>query len=327
MAKIKTEVTRQFDAGEQNPLRQKKIYHLRHFEEWLKRWEKSEFCEEMMGLLHCLSAEENPITYNEQALMFLLELADGHDGHNFRNPDEQYDSDVSKNRQKLSQKAYQVLCLKFFRIGSDNSVAPWWRMFDHEALFQKVLWWLRPCERYGNKNFRFRESPSHPHDILKKFLQEFCQAGWDFANKYKQATDYWPSEEIKTSVLAAQPRFIEIMDEMQWLRWLLRQTLDEACLQKLHELALSRDDYSLPKEENTHSSRKPTTLEEAVWTGSGAAQVIALYGIKQAQQAIFDKESEERHKRNEEERRREELARIAQEQKNLADRAAELAGK
>src|SRR4029077_6414822 len=115
----------------------------------------TDYQDEKLGLLHALAGKDNYFLKKSQAVSFLLEIADGYDGHNFSTDDERYygREERDKNRKAIAQKAFAVLCLKFFKGVEERELVPqlWW-MFEDEALFNKVLWFLDPKRencRYG----------------------------------------------------------------------------------------------------------------------------------------------------------------------------------
>lgn len=282
------------------------------FCDWLSRWNKMEYEEEKIGMLHILQENKWSFERYREPIIFLLETADGYRGH--------------EPKTKVAKKAFQVLCLKFFKSGNDNHHSNyWWWMVEDDLLFEKVLWFLRPCE-FWNQNYKLEENPEHPEGIFQGFLRSFAKMGWNFQEQQRINSDDSMTQEAMERIIAARPQFIEIMQEMRQLMWLVKQDLDEACLQKLLELALGREDYDLPKEEGGSRGRKPTTLEEAVWSGSHAAYVLVLHKTRQDQQKIFDAQAEERRHQHEEKERKENLARILKQQEILTKKVAELAG-
>lgn len=318
------------EVADRNPLRRMYPQSFRSFEAWQERFLKAEYFDEMLGLLHGLREEKNDYPLGENTALFLLEIADGYDRHNFSNLDgtQRYygDSDIQKRRKLLAQKAFQVLCLAFFKEEREYGYAPKWEnVLYSEALFKKVLWFLRPNLRYSGTNYRFEEKPEHPYDIFMKFVQEFVKFGWDFNGQVGRYKDRWYGETREASrqrFLDARPQFIEIMETMKMLRWLGAQELDGVCLQKLTSMAMERE-YKFP-DCDYGKERKPKNLQEAVWAGSVPAQILLFKESSKAQQAIYDHEAEVRQREREENARKEEVAKILNEQIELAKRVKEL---
>lgn len=278
--------------------------NFRTFDEWLKRWKIAKYQPEFLGLLHCFAEEENYILLCAEGVSFVLEIADGYSGINFSKPEERDSGEkIYRDRKAIAQKAFQVLCLKFFRGGTENHPLPhWWWMLKDEALFQKVLWFLRPRERYQPRNYRFQDQEDlvHPHNLFAKFLDEFPKLGWEFASLHHRYEDCWPDEDTRARMVATRPQFIEIIVEMRRLSWLSAQELDDASINKLTELALG-EKLSLPPKldggmEDTY--RKSETLEEACLGGSVAAKMLLLYRVAQKERkrlaALYEVEEQRR---------------------------------
>jgi len=286
-------------AEHKHPLRALKPAKFQTFEEWLAQWKAAKYQAEMLGLLHCLADEENYILNVPEGVSFALEIADDYDG--YFDGYEDYDrQELARARKTIAQKAFQVLCLKFFKTPTRFEEKPhWWWMLSHEVLFQKVLWFLRPEQR----NYWYEsERLDHPQDLFQKFLEEFPQVGWEYPSLYHRYEGRWSQEDdgMQARMIAARPRFVEIILKTRRVHWLSGQELDDACIAKLTELAL-REKLSLPPKldgshEDTH--RKPESLEEAALGGSVPAKMLLLHKIigeeRQRLAALYEVEEKRR---------------------------------
>ncbi|MDD5043156.1 MAG: hypothetical protein PHD51_00605 [Patescibacteria group bacterium] len=313
-----------------------RVWH--SFEEWLKRWEQTTYLAEKLGLLHGLLVGEGwPIKDRHQLVLFLLEVADGYNNDsNFYCREEGLygygnGEKNSVNRRAIAEKAFDVLCLNFFKGSEKNYGEPlWWWMVSDERLFEKVLWFLAPDRKncqYLGRLYRL----NHSQEIFKKFLQDFSWLGWEYRQFVQKYSDRWllpPEEETEKRMIATRPQFIEILDTLGELHCLNGQELDPASIKKLTELALGRRCH-LPKisVEDNDTYRIPKSLEEAVLGGSVAAVIIVLYRIRQREKRRIDTKLEKSERAYKEQRRREEIVRINNEKKALEERAEELATK
>src|SRR3990167_3324035 len=144
-----------------------KLITLRSFEEWLVRWKGTAYLAERLGLLHSLITTEEYRWPREELVPFLLETADG-----YRN---------DRGHTTVATKAFAVLCLKFFKDGQQDQPPLWWWVLGNEALFQKVLWFLRIDNKVGwrllNYNYPVSDSANteHPQRVFRLFLEKFTK--------------------------------------------------------------------------------------------------------------------------------------------------------
>ncbi len=299
------------------------------FEEWLERWKATDYQDEKLGLLHGLAGKDNYFLNKPQAVFFLLEIADGYDGHEFSDGNRNHYGyeERAKNRKAIAQKAFAVLCLKFFKGGEQREPTPlWWWMLEDEALFNKVLWFLDPKrENY----WRWKDDElNHARETLRKFLHEFTSLGWEFDTLCRRYGYRRAMETEEQRMVATRPQFIGILDRMRMLNELNDKELDEASIKKLTELALGEKLFLPPKALGSSGDnyRKAETLEEAVLGKSMAAQLVLMHRVKQKEQKRINALLEKDRRRCQEERRQHELDRIEEEKKALEERAKQLQG-
>jgi len=259
------------------------------FEEWLARWNGTEYLYEKLGLLHSLTGW----SMKPELVSLLLSVADGcadesfadDRGYNF------YGCRIgAEGRKSIAKKAFSVLCLKFFRSNERNREPLWWWMLGDEVLFQKILWFLRlrsgGFNRLCNHSCICDSSSDHQQGIFRNFLREFSRLGWDFrCPESRKRQDEKIKDLMKQRLVAARPKLIYVLRELGELSWLNSKDLelDVDSIRKLTEMALG-DSLLLPPEkvsDSFNSLREPKNLREAALGGSVAAEIVLLHQIKE----------------------------------------------
>ncbi|MEN9613822.1 MAG: hypothetical protein RLZZ347_129 [Candidatus Parcubacteria bacterium] len=329
-----------------HPLKGQDIGYAGDFAVFLDLWYATPDCERRLGLLHSLTLEHE---YDRREVIpFLLLVADGFkDLENFRDPTKKFQplSTESKRlrgmsyaeRQRiLAKKAFAILCDQLFAEDKENHHYShdvtrrfkWWWILNDSPMFDLVLNFFPVDDRYGNLRNGYRtdtsESKSRQAEIVSSFLFEFAQAGW----KFTRFGDRWCDEDeaIKARLVTARPRFIEILDYLNQVSWLIGRQLDPESVKKLTELALGRE-IRLPQEKvGCENRRKPKTLEEALLGHSPAAEVLILDAISDTAVARFQASYNASVVEQEAETRQRQLEALAKQQQDLAAQVAELAG-
>ena len=303
------------------------------FEEWLAGWNGNTYLDRKLGLLHSLTTEGG--WWNKPELVsFLLEVADGYCSDcNFivSSEKEGYCNNGSinaKNRQAIAEKAFGVLCMKFFKGGAEYEIASWWWMLKNESLFQKTLWFLRPQKVFDKRLYNCEHIHSiplgHHQEVFRIFLRRFARLGWNFRSIRERHWDEEIEGLISGRLVASRPQFIDILHELNDLTWLNGQELDPASLSKLTEMALS-EEYDLPSPDvDSPGYRKPINLQEAVLGGSIAAQVVLLYRIRNREQLRINALFEKSRRRQKTQAERLELVELENQRQELAKRKREL---
>ena len=293
------------------------------FEEWLKKWNGTNYLSDKLGLLHGIELHQN-----SQYVSFLLEIANGYASRSGFTLREDWSEQCSKDRHAIAEKAFTVLCLKFFKSGEKYYNPPlWWWMLENAQLFDKVLWFLGP--NLKNCCFMDRDdNPTHPQQVFNEFLIAFAKLGWggyrSMANNFGRGCC---SEDVEKRLITARPQFIDILDQISMLSWLNHheRDLDKASLKKLTELALESNYHFPPNKVNMSGEyRNPISLEEAVLGGSVAAEIVLLNKIRQQEckriRASYDLSAQARDT----ETRKRQLAEIEKQKKALELKADEL---
>lgn len=307
------------------------------FEEWLAKWNTATYLAEKLGLLHSLTIEKS--WWNEERLVsFLLGVADGCDDYcNFRVDKESggynntYMIDNAEKRKNIAEKAFSVLCLKFFKDGAGNEKPLWWWMLENETLFRKVLWFLRLDDGYRRRLFNRHligtdDSNNHQKEVFRVFVDKFARLGWKFHSMSERHHDEKTDELVRNRLVASRPQFIEILYELGELNWLNGQELDTASLKKLTKLALDQD-LNLPRTnvyDSSSSYRKPISLEEAVLGGSVAAQIVLLHRIRENEQKRINALYEESKRQQQSKERQLQLNEVEAQRRKLEQKAKKL---
>ncbi len=299
------------------------------FKEWLERWEGTTYLAERLGLLHCLTTE-NGWWKGRELVLLLLEVADGYTRERGFITEYGYSGDEQniRNRQDIAEKAFGVLCLKFFKGGIRDEKPSWWWMLEDEVLFQKVLWFLRRDKNHmRNRDFEISDdSIGHQQRVFRTFLYDFTRLGWKFRSLSERGWDEEADGVVKKRLIAARPQFIEILDELKELNWLNGQELDAASLKKLTELALGKECHLPPTRilQSSNTYRKPQDLPEAVLGDSVAAQVVLLHRVRGKALRRINELFEASKAQHEKMQQQCELAEIEKERNVLDKRAEEL---
>jgi len=275
--------------------------------------------------LHALTIEHFEWSHGG-LVSLLLDIADGYKHEaNFQGIG---DRQTAKNRRSIAEKAFGVLCLRFFKTETSPEDCLWWWMLEEEVLFQKVLWFLRPGIYGGLHNFdgdTHRANTDHHQEVFRAFLSRFARLGWDFRGTSRRHWDEKVDEAVSVRLTASRPQLIDVLRVLGELNWLNRQQLDTASLKKLTDLAMA-EHYSLPltRADRSNGYRKPVNLKEAILGGSVPAQIVFLHRVREKQQRRMEALYKESCRQEEEARRQRELQDLARQQEALAQRAAEL---
>jgi len=310
------------------------------FDEWLARWNSTTVLGERLGLLHCLQVMDYWPKEREQSVFFLLDVANGHltgEPFRYRTWHDYYTGHINKNRETISRKAFDVLCVKLFASGKEGYPPLWWWTLAKQETFDKILQFCEP--KAGNYDRPYDgKKGSHQAEVFGGFLQEFTRLGWAYNGRSRFYRDDQTEnvEEIEARMVVARPQFIEIINYLGQLNWLNRPmsdfgsgfpALDSACLAKLKDIAF-RSELLLPQQDY-HASigrRKAKTLHEAIRGGSVAAEILVLHSIRRKVDRQCAALWEESRRKHDELERQAELAKIQKAIDALDIQATKLSG-
>jgi hypothetical protein len=264
----------------------------------------------------------------KESVLFLMELADGwRSSNNFRIFDESSGEERAKNRCKVAEKAFDVLCARFFGHEKDRDPMWWWMLGDQEV-FEKTLWFLRVDDdrlcRCTLRNFH-ADSEKPQIRTIGKFLTIFAELGWeygryDFRSLCKSV--------VVERLISARPKLVDILAATNNLHWLLRQKKpDRATHQALKSLAFQYKLY-LPRIDGSWGEeyRVPETLQEALYGGSREAEVLLLCKSLQSQRRLFATARRKVARAGREKERQAKLKQLEEQQRQLAKQLAQLGG-
>lgn len=259
----------------------REIRPVHNWHEWLARWQAAVTLEEMLGLLHAgFSAElrvfrDDVREYDStDRVLFYLTIADGWaDSNLLEVPSDtgnkcQFGRDrhgnvvwksVIEMRQMVALKAFDMLCLNFFRVelkggGRDGEgfAYVWEQQIASERLFPAIADFFRAEEsRFGGMRIRnlnpsyLRGEPSHNEKLAHQFLLNLARFlwGWKESDTRFVESAKKPEAEKKNAAMrarldGAKPWMVEVLVELGQLDFLREAllALDAPCLAKLKKL-------------------------------------------------------------------------------------------
>lgn len=263
---------------EHHPLNQWKPRVLYSWKEWTDEWKKAELLEFRLSLLHHgfdlqnLSGEDWL-----SRIMFYLDVADGHNSSCLNFLDFSLNSSERSQymtaRGKTSRKAFQSLCLNFFK--DKNSLPSWTQVVKNlPDLMNKILWFLRPEEGIL-KNIP--ETDDNYSRIAYAFATAFCKLIWE--------SSFPPSWDRNPQLESARPQIIQILCTMgeadYFHKTANKYPMDIKSLFTLKQFV--NDEVFVWRGETV----KPSSLEEAMFYGSSAAKALhILISIKKEEKRL-----------------------------------------
>ena len=302
---------------EVHPLLTREIRPIYNWHEWLACWKAADNLQTMEGLLHAgfnVSLEKgkwDEREYDEtDRLAFYFSIADGHyDYFSFLPEDagvveaEYYvgrDSNgnvirktPAKLRQRLAQKAFDQLCLNFFKIETERDshgriTRAWEGTILSERLLPAMLKFFKTDEEFGAvriRNLPRQKDSSHNAKLIVEFVLNLVKV----IHEWKEPdTNYWNNKEeadrvfaaMRARVDAAKPWTIEVLEKLGRLDILRERIveLDDVYLAKLKEIALrgklSKFGHLIARD------RSVVSIDEACYVDSRAAWFIKEYELK-----------------------------------------------
>lgn len=325
-----------------HPLFAREIRSIRTWQEWCERWEKAETVEEMLGLLH--AGFETEVTEKRASyprVVFYLGIADGwsdysllktpaKESHENRYTLEKYLEErtaTSKRRQAVARKAFDMLCLHFFKGYKEpllsncrDDYREWQLRHDvAEKLLRDLQNFFRIEKSLYSDKIIVRNCPRHetqPHNAehAVEFLKNLAIFVLDWEDL--GYTQYCKEDERKeldaridamnAQMNAAKPWAVEVLSYLGALEDLLvvrngfdsdkqrkrALALPKSCLGNLTEIALRAR-----MNNGVAGTRQVKTLEEALYAGSTAARLVTEIEIVRAQHDRLKKILDAEHKK------------------------------
>jgi hypothetical protein len=303
-----------------HPLLEKKVRTTANWCEWLALWQSTENFGDLRSLLHDgFTTSLERAGYNEKEydkvdrLIFYFSIADGWDtcepfqksettgiyflGHDFSG--NRILKNSSELRQMLAQKAFDMLCLNFFKAESKeeqgDEFANFGKFRGFDRLQPVIQNFFRPEKNMFSetkiRNLTFRGERSHNEEQAVNFLLKLVKSIWKwkapvvyFSQKQEREKEEEAIRARKARVDSLKPWLIEVLAQLGRLDILQEHILelDKPCLDKLEEIALRTElkDHRHPVAED----RLVTSIEEACYAGSGAAWFLKRCQLKMKEQ-------------------------------------------
>lgn len=282
-----------------NPLLTREVRTIANWQEWVRLWHKAQTAHEMEGLLH-VGFDLSFVRYSgDEAcdeldrLRLYCSVADGWADHYALrcNGDQvgyllRYEEGLSVKktarqlRKSLAQKAFDMLCLNFFR---SKDIYSHERKIHH-GLFPLIQRFFRPEKETDSSEYRIIRNLSYnlKGSRNEQFAVDFLIALINYIWRWKDDV-YYPNEhqrEIRMHIDSMKPWTIEVLNRLGKLdllrQWLM--TLDKASFSKLKEIALRA---RLRKGEHPVIEARPVaSLKEACYAGSEAALLLSEYKLR-----------------------------------------------
>ena len=283
---------------------------IRNWHHWLERWDNAEDFQQMESLLHCgfnISLSRGHYSEKEykhlDRVMLYLAVADGwqnsellrlreDEGTSYMFGYDERGATVWKKpsvlRQMIARKAFDMLCLNFFKgislvDNSDHRRCTYDRVWTEEIVTPQFLPLIQnffrvECgQRFGVRNLTPNyDNRTHNEQDAIQFLVNFAEFIW---GGLEVEDDENPSETRKLAE-SAKPWMTEVLVRLNRLDILRKRILklDEATLAKLKEVALRDNNFS----RHSHpvlEDRKVESVEEACYLGSKTAWLLKEYEV------------------------------------------------
>ncbi|MBX4195693.1 hypothetical protein KW796_01905 [Candidatus Parcubacteria bacterium] len=301
-----------------HPLAAEEILPLEGWTQWLEQWKATKTAEERHGLLHVGFDVRTKEGQYAERIIFFLSIAEGHDELylHFRTEEEirfinsGFPKTNSEARKRVSRKAFDELCMHFFKkeIPDSKAIFTAWKVQEISVVLEELLHFFRI------KNGRIYNLPltlekDHNGEIAKEFLINLIKLGWN-APQYHE---HIKPEEIERFE-AARPTFVEMLCTLHRPDLLLTHDfchgmfrapdpIDGVSFAKLKEIVMSKEIH-VPYEDGP---RPPRSMAEAVACGSREAIVLQTLAIRASE---FDRLRRIAELQEEQERARSELAKL-----------------
>lgn len=283
-----------------HPLLETKLGIIRNWDEWLKLWNETPYLELRHSLLHFGFDVPYPEDNTSQRILFYLSIADGWNDISFE--PKQHHLSYPRNpphllKGALPRKAFEVLCLRWFKpvkeFNEEKYKYSW--VCDEQVLLAVLAFFYGIDPSHYKRDEKRLKNLTHgdsdKHSVLARtYLVNFIIWAWRLLR-------HEADEKLVERLASHRPAFVEVLDALGRLDVFTgpgRCGLDDASRAKLEELALGQEHY-FPLEQK---ERRPKTLEEAVYVGSLAAQLLLLHRVTRVEHVrlkeIRDLETEQR---------------------------------
>ena len=253
--------------------------------QWFDEWERAKLAERKRELLFVgFEVETESTEMRINRIKHYLAVADDHTGsawtfHVAPGDDEEHVKRTAFGRKKMhelriiiAQKAFEMICLNFFKNKSQSSDdrPSWTFLMSQEEVLKSVLYFFR-LEKNNPRNFvnlhlSSFEKSDHFTLIAVDFLRRFIISAWP-ANESDARVSAWWDADALDMFRRYYPKFVDILHGLGQSQLLFERhaNIDKASLTRLKELALGRPMHR--------------TIEEAIFSGSQAARTFLLLEV------------------------------------------------
>lgn len=253
--------------------------------QWLEEWNQATLAERMRELLFVgFNVSSRSTEEQVNRLKHYLAVAEDHTGNAWifsvaPIDDHEYHCNTVFGRKKMhelrpiiAQKAFEMLCLKFFKneSQSEHDRPSWIFLMSREEVLKSILYFFRLESRnsrsFVNLSHSMHWKNDHRTQIAVDFLCEFISSAWPVDESHARVSEWWDSNSLDM-FRNYYPNFVDILHGLGRLRLLLERyaNVDKTSLARLKELALAGGEYK--------------TIEEAIFNGSQAATVFHLLEV------------------------------------------------
>jgi len=308
-AAVTTEVEEKFS------LLDKKIMTTANWHGFLVRWFATDDAETLESYLHGgFKKSMEQFDYRENKydeidrIIFFFSIADGRTDERLLRVPEDKDrkcflgynlawnetwKQPSELRQHLAEKAFNMLCLNFFKTevekrGRDDEFGDFWhRLIRDDRLLPVIQNYFRVEKHWSRgislRNFDYRADVPHIEQQAVNFLLKLAR----FIFNWKEPNSIFRTSEenkkifltVKARVDAAKPWLIEVLSQLRQLDALRKYILDfdQPCLDKLKEIALRTE---LLEDHVVGDKRLVADVDEACYVGSKAGWFIKEWQLR-----------------------------------------------
>lgn len=280
-----------------NPLMTLETYYIPDWKKWKELWHRPICSEFRHSLLHFGFDIEAYQEEEVERLCLYFDIADGHRSVGWgwdlpKEIDRRYDMNLrtvfgrevdgfGKIRRIIAEKAFHILCQRFFKNTSKEEDIPSWAyLVANPVVLQKIIWFFRLDGKSIVNLPHLSGNDKHFAEIAEKFIYDICVMSWECEGFYSSGDWRSLKEDSLETFRKFRPNMVDLLYGIEKLDVLIkldkRFKVDEACMKRLEELAMSEDLY-LPSEDSWGNSfKKPRDLEEACCGGSQAARVLLI---------------------------------------------------
>jgi len=278
--------------------------YIENWSKWKELWEKDKTAEERAGLLHIgLDVRTGSMEEMIESIIFYLTVADGYyDYTNFGDFEQQLSrlytgfgdlEDKRRLKQKVAEKAFNILSLKFFKpcidaykdVHTKNPEDKRWQLVMG-PLASEFISFFKKRDRTGRRSMNIphinNEEIKYIHEkTARNFAIKFCEFGLSF-DHFGQYYEEEYDGPIRKKLEELRPDFVEILvligeTEILLQPKFLETMRDHRCNNRIMDLIMEEKYRFLSPETGEDSFRHPNDLIEAVYVNSKSAKTLYIF--------------------------------------------------